>query len=71
MLDSKFVRRFVLSLSLVSAAFLTIGCGGNEENTIVSGQLTPEQEAEANNVTMPGAPGEGGGAAPAAPETPK
>ena len=71
MLDSKFVRRFVLSLSLVSAAFLTSGCGGNEENTVVGGQLTPEQEAEANNVTMPGAPGEGGGAAPAAPAAPK
>lgn len=71
MLDSKFVRRFVLSLSLVSAAFLTSGCGGNEENTVVGGQLTPEQEAEANNVTMPSAPGEAGGAAPAAPAAPK
>ena len=42
MLDSKFVRRLVLSLSLVSAAFLTSGCGGNEENSVVGGQLTPE-----------------------------
>jgi len=71
MLDSKFVRRLVLSLSLVSAAFLTSGCGGNEENSVVGGQLTPEQEADANNVTMPTAPGETGGTAPAAPAPPK
>ena len=68
MLDSKFVRRFVLSLSLVSAAFVVSGCGGTEENTVVSGQLTPEQEAERDNVVMPGAPGESG---PAAVPTPK
>jgi hypothetical protein len=71
MLDSKFVRRLVLSLSLVSAAFLTSGCGGNEENSVVGGQLTPEQEADANNVAMPTAPGEAGGTAPAAPAPPK
>ena len=53
MLDSNFVRRFVMSLSLALAAVVMSGCGGTEENTVVSGQLTPEQEAEADNVTMP------------------
>ena len=71
MLDSNFVRRFVMSLSLALAAVVMSGCGGTEENTVVSGQLTPEQEAEADNVTMPGAPGEAGGSTPAAPATPK
>ena len=71
MLDSNFVRRFVMSLSLALAAVVVSGCGGTEENTVVSGQLTPEQEAEADGVTMPGAPGEAGGSAPAAPATPK
>lgn len=67
MLDSKFVRGLFLSLSLVSATCMVSGCGGSEENSVVTGELTPEQEAEANNVTMPGTPGEGGGTAPAAP----
>ena len=71
MLDSNFVRRFVMSLSLALAAVVMSGCGGTEENTVVSGQLTPEQEAEADNVTMPAAPGEAGGSAPAAPATPE
>lgn len=61
MLDSKFVRRFVLSLSLVSAACLVNGCSSSEDNTVVSGQLTPAQEAERDNVVMPSAPGESGG----------
>jgi len=69
MLDSKFVRRFVLSLSLVSAACVVSGCGGTPENTVVTGELTPEQEAERNNVTMPGAPSETGDVT--APATPK
>ncbi len=67
MLDSKVLRGFILSLSLVSAACITSGCGGNEENTVVSGELTPEQKADAENPPMPGAPGEAGGTAPAAP----
>ena len=67
MLDTKFVRGFILSLSLVSAACITSGCGGNEENTVVSGELAPEQKADAENPPMPSAPGEGGGTAPAAP----
>jgi len=69
MLDSKIVRGFILSLSLVSAACITSGCGGNDENTVVSGELTPEQKADAENPPMPSAPGEAGGAgtAPAAP----
>ena len=71
MLDSNFVRRFVMSLSLALAAVVMSGCGGTEENTVVSGQLTPEQEAEADGGTMPGAPGEAGGSAPAAPATPE
>ena len=71
MLDSNFVRRFVMSLSLALAAVVMSGCGGTEENTVVSGQLTPEQEAEADGVTMPGAPGEAGGSAPAAPAAPE
>jgi hypothetical protein len=70
MLDSKFVRGLFLSLSLVSATCMMSGCGGNEENSVVTGELTPEQEAEADNVTMPGAPGEAGGAKPAAPAAP-
>jgi hypothetical protein len=61
MLDSKFVRRFVLSLSLVSAACLVSGCSSSEDNTVVSGALTPEQEAERDNVAMPEPIGEGGG----------
>ena len=67
MLDSKFVRGFILFLSLVSAACITSGCGGNEENTVVSGELTPEQKADTEAPPMPSAPGEAGGAAPAAP----
>ena len=67
MLDSKFVRGFILSLSLVSAACITSGCGGDGENTVVSGELTPEQKADTEAPPMPGAPGEAGGAAPAAP----
>jgi len=67
MLDSKIVRGFILSLSLVSAACITTGCGGSDENTVVSGELTPEQRADTENPPMPGAPGEGGGTAPAAP----
>ena len=67
MFDSKFVRGFILSLSLVSAACITSGCGGNEENTVVSGELTPEQKADTEAPPMPSAPGEAGGAAPAAP----
>ena len=68
MLDSKFVRGFILSLSLVSAACVTSGCGGSDENTVVSGELTPEQKADAEAPPMPTAPGEAGGTAPATPE---
>ena len=71
MLDSNFVRRFVMSLSLALVAVVMSGCGGTEENTVVSGQLTPEQQAEADNVGMPAAPGEAGSTAPAAPDTPE
>ena len=71
MLDSNFVRRFVMSLSLTLVAVVMSGCGGTEENTVVSGQLTPEQQAEADNVGMPAAPGEAGSTAPPAPDTPE
>lgn len=64
MLDSKFVRRFVLCLSLVSAASVLNGCGGSDENTVVSGELTPEQEADRNEVTMPAGPGDAGPGTP-------
>lgn len=67
MLDSKFVRGFILSLSLVSVACITSGCGGNDENTVVSGELTPEQQADTEAPPMPSAPGEAGPAAPAVP----
>ena len=65
MLESKIVRGFLLSLSLVSAICITSGCGGNEENSVVSGELTPEQKADTEAPPMPSAPGEAGGAAPA------
>lgn len=68
MLNFNLVRRFVLSLGLVFAAALIGGCGGTGENSVIEGQLTPEQEAEADNVMMPGDPGEGGATAPAAPQ---
>ncbi|MCH1440957.1 MAG: hypothetical protein L7W43_14945 [Rubripirellula sp.] len=68
MLDSKFVRGFILSLGLVSAVCITSGCGGSDENSVVSGQLTPEQQADTEAPPMPSAPGEAGGAAPATPE---
>ena len=68
MLISSLMRRFFLSLSLAFSVALIGGCGGTGENTVVDSQLTPEQEAEADNVVMPGDPGEGGGTAPAAPE---
>lgn len=65
MLESKIVRGFLLSLSLVSATCITSGCGGNEENSVVSGELTPEQKADTEAPPMPSAPGETGGAPPA------
>ena len=65
MLESKIVRGFLLSLSLVSVTCITSGCGGNEENSVVSGELTPEQKADTEAPPMPSAPGEAGGAAPA------
>ena len=67
MLDSKFVRGFMLSLSLVLTVCVTSGCGGSEENSVVSGELTPEQKADTEAPPMPSAPGEAGGAAPDAP----
>ena len=65
MLESKIVRGVLLSLSLVSVTCITSGCGGNEENSVVSGELTPEQKADTEAPPMPSAPGEAGGAAPA------
>lgn len=70
MLDSRILRGFILSLSLVSAACITSGCGSSEENSVVSGELTPEQKADTEAPPMPDAPGEAGGAAPAAPAAP-
>lgn len=67
MLESKIVRGVLLSLSLVTVICITSGCGGEEGNTVVSGELTPEQKADTEAPPMPSAPGEAGGAAPAAP----
>lgn len=66
MIYTNFLRRFAISAVAAFACVLVSGCA-EEGNTVVSGDLTPEQQAEADNVVMPGSPGEGG-TAPATPE---
>lgn len=50
----------VFSCLLVAAAVTFTGCSGGG-NEVVTGELTAEQEAERDEVTMPGDPGESGG----------
>ena len=66
MVHTSFLRRFAILAVAAFACILIAGCA-EEGNTVVSGELTAEQQAEADNVVMPGSPGEGG-TAPATPE---
>jgi hypothetical protein len=53
----KYLSLLVFAMVAAPALMVCSGCG-EEGNTVIQGELTPEQEADRNNVTMPSSPGE-------------